>query len=255
MRSRRIILAAIALALAVVAGIASYSYLNAVQRRAYHNAQLVPVYTLSAPVAVGTPGATVLSRGLIKRAQIPRQYLPADAVTDLATIRGDIAVANLVTGQILEQGLFEAPSAAISSAAEAVPAGDVAITVSVDAIHGVAGLIHPGDEVDILVQDPVGVEQFLYQDVRVLAVGTELAPVSNVAATSASSATTVAPATSGLITFAVPPRAAARIALAQSDGAGVTGPLYLALVPPGSTPTKQPAINQASLIPASVSPG
>ena len=36
-------------------------------------------------------------------------------------------------------------------AAQTVPKGDVAVSVSVDQVHGVAGLIQPGDKVDILV--------------------------------------------------------------------------------------------------------
>jgi hypothetical protein len=96
------------------------------------------------------------------------------------------------------------------------------------------------------------VEQFLYQNVDVLAVGTTVVP-SGVATAQSSTPTTTPPSSgSGLITLAVPADAAARIALVQSGG--VAGSMYLALVPPGNAPTAQAPINQASLIPATLSP-
>lgn len=254
MISKRILLAGVALVLAVVAGVASYSYLHDVQNRAYHNAQLVKVYKVSEPIPAGTPGATAISRGLIKQGQIPQQFLPSDVVTDLASIRSEVAVANLAPGQIVESGVFVSPQAAVASASQAVPKGDVAITVSVDQVHGVAGLVHPGDMVDILIETTGGVEQFLYQNVDVLAVGSTITQGASVTAANGSTATTTPPSSSGLITFAVPAQAAARIALAQSGGGGVTGSLYLALVPPGNKASTQAPINQANLIPASVTP-
>lgn len=252
--SRRTLLAIAALILAAVAGLASYSYLHNVQNRAYHNAKLVGVYTLSGPVPAGTTGAAVISQGLVRQGKIPQQYLPADAVTDLATIRSEVAATRLSSGQILESGLFTNPAtAAAATPAQAIPHGDVAITVSVDSVHGVAGLIRPGNLVDILVETAPGVEQFLYQNVSVLAVGTSLTPAANVTASSSSSSTTV-PSNTGLITFAVPADAAQRIALAQSGGGGVQGSLYLTLVPPDNQAQPLPPISPSNLIPASIVP-
>lgn len=255
MASKRVLLSVGALILALVAGLASYSYLHDVQSRAYHNAKLVKVYTVSGPIPKGTTGTAVISKGLVKRGQIPQQFLPSDAVTDLASIRNDVTATNLAPGQILSSSLFQTPAeaAATSTPAQAIPKGDVAITVAVDAVHGVAGLIRPGDQVDILVQTTTGTEQFLYQNVDVLAVGTSMANgVTTTGAANTTSSTAPSSAGAGLITFAVPANAAQHIALAQSGGA--TGSLYLALVPPGNNATAEPAINEASLIPASVTP-
>lgn len=256
MISRRTLLAVAALILAAVAGLASYSYLHDVQNRAYHNAKLVGVYTLSRAVPAGTSGATVISQGLVKQGKIPQQYLPADAVTDLAAIRNEVAATSLSSGQILESGSFVNPATATAATpAQAIPHGDVAITVSVDSVHGVAGLIRPGNVVDILVETAPGVEQFLYQNVSVLAVGTSIAPAANVTSSNGSPSATTVPSSSGLLTFAVPADAAQRIALAQSGGGGVQGSLYLALVPPDNQPQPLPVISQSNLIPASITPG
>jgi pilus assembly protein CpaB len=197
----------------------------------------------------------VITGNLVKRGEIPQQYVPSDAITDLASIRNDVAATDLVAGQILESDLFVSPTSrvAASATAQAIPKGDVAISVSVDAVHGVAGLIRPGDLVDILIQASPGVEQFLYQNVDVLAVGTSVAP-SGVATAQSSTPTTTPPASgSGLLTLALPADAAARIALAQSGG--VTGSLYLALVPPGSAASQMAPIDHSNLIPAALTPG
>ena len=258
MGGRRTVITAVALVLAVLAGGAAYLYLHDVQRRAYNNATLTTVYTVQSAIPHGTPASTVIAKGLVKRAQIPEQFLPSGAVTDLATIRNEVAAADLSKGEVLVAGQFASPTALVNSPSAAVPKGDVAITVSVDPVHGVAGLVHPGDQVDVLIETSAGAEQFLYQNVPVLAIGTSVAPGANVTATNTAAnttATTTAPAAaSGLVTFAVPAAAAQRIALAESGGGGVTGSLYLALVPPGNTAAPLPPINSSNLIPATPTP-
>lgn len=241
----------LAVVLALVAGGAAYYYLHDVQARAYKNATLTPVYVVEKPIAQGTPAADVVSKGLVKKSQIPQQFKPADAVLDLATIQGEIAVANLTPGEVLTNGLFVGPAAASNTVPAAIPKGDIAITVSVGSVQSVAGLVQPGDLVDILVQLNSGSEHFLYQNAHVLAVGTSVAmPQSN-----GSTAASGTGGGSGLITFAVPPVAAERLALIQSGGGNVAGgSLYLALVPRHNKPHHQPPVNAGNLIPASVTP-
>lgn len=249
---------AVALVLALVAGGAAYLYLRNVQARAYHNAKLTHVYVATQNIARGTSAALLVSDGLVKQAEIPEQFKPVDAVTDLATLQGQVAEANLAPGEVLASGLFTSPVAAYSTASAAIPKGDVAITVSVDPVHDVAGLVQPGDEVDVMVEINNHTERFLYQDVPVLAVGSTVSqPTSAAPAVASATPTTTPPASSGsgLITFAVPPPAAERIAFAESGGGGVSGSLYLALVPPNNHPKAQPAISHGNFIPARVTPG
>lgn len=251
MASKRLLLSVTALVLALVAGLATFTYLRGVQKRAYHNASLVKVYTVSAPIARGTSGTAVIGGNVLKQGQIPAQYLPSDAVTDLATIRNEVASANLAPGQILESDLFVAPASTVSSSAtaQAIPKGDVAISISVDSVRGVAGLIRPGDLIDILAQVTPGNEQFLYQNVNVLAVGTTVVQSGVVTTQTANAGSTSG---SGLLTLAVPADAALRIALAENSS--VSGSIYLALVPPGNQASAQTPISQSNLIPANLTP-
>jgi len=250
------LIVAVAIVLALVAGGASYLYLHNVQQRAYGNAKLTTVYVVQNPIVRGTPGATVVSSNLVKQSQIPVQFKPADAVTDLATLQGEVAVADLTPGEVLSSNLFTAPSAAASTTAAAIPKGDLAVTVSVGDVQDVAGLVQPGDLVDVLVNINGKTERFLYQNAIVLAVGTTVSTPTGSAPQVASSTPTTAPApvTSGLITFAVPPVAAERLAFIQSGGGGVISQLYLALVPINNKPQAQPAVDVGNLIPATITP-
>ncbi len=246
MTSKRTVVVAVAVAVGVVASVLSYVFLNNAQNNAYHNAKLVSAYVITKPIPRTLSGVDVANGGYIVSKKVPAEFRPASAITNLSAIRDEAADANLPTGEIVVSGMFESPDTIASVAAETVPAGDVAISVSVDQVHGVAGLIQPGDKVDILVDINSNQETYLFQAVPVLAVGTTLVPAPG--ATSSSTQSTAA-TPSNLITFAVTPTAAARIALADSDGGGVTGGIYLALEAAGNTPTAPTTINSSNLIP------
>ena len=243
----------LALVLALVAGGTSYIYLRGVQSRAYQNAKLTRVYVVENPIPRGTPYSTIVSGNFVKQSQIPNQFKPIDAVTDLATLQSEVAIANLTPGQVLSAGLFASQTAAASTTVGAIPKGDIAITVSVGSVQDVAGLVQPGDLVDVLIELNGTSERFLYQNALVLAVGTTVAVPANSSSQVAAASPAGTLVTSGLITFAVPPAAAARLAFVQSGGGGA-GSLYLALVPPNNKPQRQPTINSGNLMPATVTP-
>lgn len=244
---RRSVIVAIAVLLGLVAGGASYAYLHSANQRAYHNAKLTQVYEVKGSITKGTPGSAAIAAGRIVKAQIPTQFRPAGAVTDLAAIRSEVAVADLTDGQVVSGGLFTAQIVAAGTAAQAVPAGNVAISLSVDAVHSVAGLVQPGDLVDLLIQRPDGSEDVLYQNVLVLAIG------SNVAGTTQTAAAGTPTNNGGLFTFAVPLDAAARLALVAANADGASN-LYMALVAPNSPPSQFRSLAPKDLLPSGPTP-
>lgn len=238
-----------AVVVGLVAAFAAYSYLHSAQARAYNNAKLTSAYVVTKPLPQGLAGAQVITGGYVVRKQVPAEFRPAGAITNLADIEGTQAVAPIAAGQILVAGMFASPSAAQVTFSRAIPAGDVAVTVSVSQVQGVAGLPQPGDHVDIMVT-AAATEQYLLQNVPVLAIGPQTAPQSSTgtstaaAGTGPASGTTTAPTnTSGLFTFAVSPLDAERIAFAEQQGLGI----YLALEPPGSKPAPVAPANQGNL--------
>ena len=254
MGSKRTLVLLAALVIGVVAAGALYFYVNGIESRAYKGTQPVLVYVIEQNIPAGTSGQN--AQPVIAQKKIPLDVRPATAVTDPSIIIGKVAKTDLVQGQVLVQGMFvDQVDAVQSTFADRLGKGRVAMTVSVDQVHGVSGLLQPGDHVTMMVVldasqaaaakgDPnavvttiaggaaLGSIQFLYQNVEILAIGTNIGTPqpANVAA---------APS-SGLITFAVPAAAAARIALVNSQ-------LYLALEPTGYTATSLDPINYASL--------
>lgn len=239
MNSRRTVIIAAALILAALAFFGNVYYLNGAQQRAYHNAKLVDVYVVKKAIPKGLDGASAISQDYIQLGVIPQQYRPGSAIAkgNINDIKSKVAINALSPGQIVVDGQFVDASVAQVTFAQRVPPGQVAITVSVDQVHGVAGLLMPGDKVDVFVLGkqsggngaPTG--QIMYQNVNILAIGTNAAPQAGDTNTTKAQSTA---ADNGLITFAVPLDAADRIALVTSGGG--TDSIYLALVPPDNQP-------------------
>jgi pilus assembly protein CpaB len=238
--TRRTVILIAAIAIAAIAAVAIYSYLNNVQNRAYNDAKLVSVYRVEKDVKKGLPGEQAIDGGYVKKSTIPQKYRPTTALTDINAIRGKVALNDLSAGQVVVDGMFVEPRRATVSFAQRIPAGQVAVTISVDQVHGVANLVVPGDQVNLLASAPDG-ERYLFQNVNVLAIGSTPAPQPG-----ETTATTIQTTGGGLLTFAVPPLAAAKIAIAQN--------IYLTLVPPGNQPIPAPPVNPGNLFTGPLTP-
>ena len=238
MGAKRTLIVAGAVIAAALAAFANYAYLNSVQDRAYEDAELLRVFTVDKDIPKGLPGEQAVQEEFIKSDEIPREFRPATALTDLNGIRGKVALTGLSVGQVVVDGMFVDPKVASVSFSQRIPAGQVAVTVSVDQIRGVAGLLVPGDKVNLLVDDG-GSQRFLFQNVNILAIGTSAAPQAG------ETAAAVNPG-SNLITFAVPPLAAAKIVAA--------GSIYLTLVPPDNQPVEVPPVNPGNLFTGGLTP-
>lgn len=230
-----------AVALAAVAAVATFAYVRGIESRAYNETRLVEVFMASAEIPKGTPGENAAAAA-IKATRIPAKFRPATALTSLDPILGKVALSTLSPNTVLVEGQFVDPRTAQVTFSQRIPAGNVAITVSVDQVRGVAGLLVPGDKVNVLVADG-GSQRVLYQNVPIIAIGTTAAPQPGETAE-------VQNPGSGLITFAVPPEAASRIAYAATQGGG----LYLTLVPQDNAPVDIPPVNAGNLFPPSRTP-
>jgi pilus assembly protein CpaB len=156
-----------------------------------------------------------------------------------------VALTNLAANQVVVDGQFVDPKVATVSSAQRIPSGSVAITIQVDQVRGVANLVQPGDKVNMLVSIHSGKEEYLYQNVNVLFVGSQAAPQPG--ETTATTTPTTGAQGSGLITVAVPPAAAQRIAFVSSGGDAGSS-IYLTLVPPDNEPQQLPAVDTNNVI-------
>ena len=245
MSARRTVILIVAIILGAVAAFSTYSWLNGVQDRAYADAKLVKVFRVSKDIAKGIAGEQAIAEEAVKSGDAPQEFRPATALTDINAIRGKVALTNLSAGQIVVDGMFVDPRVAQVTAAQRIPAGQVAVTVNVDQVRAVGGLLVAGDKVNIMVATPDGGQRFLYQNVNIIQIGDVAAPQAG--ETQAVAAPT---ASSGLITFAVPPQAAERIVLAINQGGGI----WLTLVPPDNKPVPVPPVNPGNLFTTGLTP-
>jgi len=243
MTPKRTVVVAVAVAVGVLASVLSYVFLNGAQQRAYHNAKLVPAYVVTKPIPRMLAGADAVDGGYIAQRKVPAEFRPSGAVTNLNVLQGKEAEAPFSVGQVVVSSMFVSPTAAASTFSQVIPSGDVAISISVDQPHGVAGLPVPGDKVDLLITDN-NTESSLLQDVSILAIGQNTTANTNTGAQSATETASSSSSSSGLITFAVKPSDAARIALAEQQSMGI----YMLLTPPGSPVASIPSVNPSNIL-------
>jgi pilus assembly protein CpaB len=241
-----------AIVVGAIAALLILKYVNGVEDRAANDTQMVPVVIATGDIAKGESAEAAIAANKIEIGNRRRIDLPANAVSRLEDIVGQTATIDLAAGEVVTIPKFSSGGDLSSSRSNALQPGNVAVTVSFDSTRGVAGLVQPGDYVNILVDTsattaldesgtpvanagpaPVGAS-YLYQKVKILALGTNLG--TQVAASSDPTATTVPPAASDLVTFEVPPEAAVVLAAASQKS------LRLSLVRPDYQPHPIPAI-------------
>lgn len=166
------------LVVAVVAAlIAALLFTRYVERRTAE----VRVPTAKVVVAaLDLPLATTLRPESLAVVDWPLSSRPEGTTADPASVTGRVALAPMFKGEPILAGKLA--SGEIGSGLSAIlPAGMRAAAVRVDDVVGVAGFIHPGDRVDVIVtMKPTEgsvppMSKVILQGVRVLAVGKELA--------------------------------------------------------------------------------
>lgn len=248
-----------AIAVGALAAFMIFNYVGGVEDQANQGAERVDVFVVRKDIPKGLPGEQARDEGYIVQDKIPREFLPATAVRSLDQIDGRVALNNLASNQVLVDGMFVDPAQAQIGFSARIPDSLVAVTVSIDEVRGVAGLLVPGDKVDLLVASscdggncPESESSFtpspaqsriVYHSVEILAIGQTATPQpgENITAAGAEGDTTAttAPATgstSGLITFLVPLEAAQLITALDP------GQMYLVLVGPDYEPEPLPSL-------------
>ena len=241
MGNRRTVIIIAALVVALIAGIATYSYLDTTQERANKDARLVEVYKVKKDIPKGFSGDQAIAEEFIELDEIPEKFRPLTSVTDINTIKGRVSLTSLSANQVVVDGQFVDPRIEQVTFSERIPQGQVAITLSFDQLRGVAGLLVPGDKVNMIIPDPRdGKQRFLFQNVNIIAIG-------GVAAPQAGETVAAANPGSNLITFAVPPLAAEKLVVAGASA-------YLTLVAPDNQPVSVPSVGPNELFTGGLTP-
>jgi Flp pilus assembly protein CpaB len=132
---------------AVLAAAVLLAYLHQYREEVKASSEPMTVLVAKGLIEKGTPGDVVGSDGLFQVTTAPRSELKDGAIADPATLRGKVAVADVYPGEQLTAGSFSATGA--DAIGNTLSADERAITVAVDAAHGMVGQIQDGDHVDV----------------------------------------------------------------------------------------------------------
>lgn len=188
---------------AVLAGIVLLAYLYSYRNSVNSSAAPATVLVAKNLIQKGTPGDIIGTSDQFQVASVPQGQLQTGALTDPAALTGRVAATDIYPGQQLTDLAFAyAPAGTLQTK---IAGADRAITVSIDAEHGMIGEIATGDHIDIYVGlnrlGPGGTQpiiKLLMEDVTVLR-----APL---------------PGASGLYTLRANTRQAAVLAYASDNG-------------------------------------
>ncbi|MBM3243964.1 MAG: Flp pilus assembly protein CpaB [Candidatus Omnitrophica bacterium] len=227
-----ILIAGVALALIAIVLVNSYITQQKQEAQAQAKKALASMQADQTAVLVakqGIPKGTAINPSMLEAQVVPNKFVQPNAATSLDRVADMVTMVDIAKGeQIVMTKLSNIQSRGAGDLAGLTPVGKRAITVSVDNISSLAGLIKPGDYVDVIsmiaipVQGPSG-EQLsqmavipLFQNVLVLAVGQDTGGLVIRSRYSTKGAESGAP--SGLITLALGPQEASLIAFVQEQG-------------------------------------
>lgn len=129
------------------------------------------------------PADTLLKAEMVTTKKIPAQYKHPKETVNSKELVGKILITPITAGEsIMINQVYDSKDKK-KGLAYLVPVGKRAITVKVDSVSGLAGLVRPGDRVDVLAT--VSADQAYtilpIQDVEVLAVNKYMDPNLNIA--------------------------------------------------------------------------
>jgi Flp pilus assembly protein CpaB len=254
-QGRRGLRLVIALALAGAAAAGVYLYASSLQQQvsATQVAQQASAPTALPRVSVvvaktAVPSNTPLTSDMFEVKVLPAEAVVTNSVTSLDQLSGKVLSDSMRAGdQLVTTRLVDGKGPSVKTFADEIPVGMRAMSLSFTEQGGAAGLIAPGNHVDIIALFKKGSQEtdqsmVILQDVLVLAVAQSTAPEQlplQPAATPQAAAPAivvpgthsqaspsptanprvpVAPPGTRTVTLAVTPEGAARLALAETDG-------------------------------------
>jgi Flp pilus assembly protein CpaB len=165
---------ALAVVAALIAAATLLAFLHGYKRTLDDSSQPVTVLVAKQPLPKGSSGDLIARKGLFQATGFKREQVKEGAITDPASLRGVVAVHDIVRGQQLTTGDFAKPTDPVMSR---LGSDERAVSIPLDSAHGMIGRIQAGDHVDVLagfqVQPdgaarPRPVLRTLLQDVEVL---------------------------------------------------------------------------------------
>lgn len=236
MRSKVLIIIA-ALVLGGVAAVLAAGYLRSARSDITAESEPVTVLVAQEDLPRGLSATELQDQGLVAEEEIPRRFVAGDAVSSIRQIEGQVLAVPVSAGEQLTKGRFQYPAQAGLS--YTVPEDYVALSVPVDQVTGVSGLLKPGDSVVVYAtytdagEEAVDFTAMAVGKAKVLAVGAETSAEN--ASTAEDQETNAGVLATGRAQEATVEYQTVTLALSPEDAQQVvfgaeTGSLYLALL-------------------------
>jgi len=208
---RPVILLGVAVVIALITTLLIYS---SIQKRA--GVAKVPIQETQ-PIAMATVDlnwGTVVVKEMVKMEPFLKSSLPAGAYTDMGSLLGRVVISSIRAKEPFLESRLAPQSMKTGGVAAVISSKKRAVAVKVDKVIGVAGFVHPGNRVDVLVTMSKGkaaepVTKIVLENILVLAAGPEVQTAKG---------KEQQPATVDVITLEVTPEEAEQLALAATEG-------------------------------------
>lgn len=169
MNTRRITLL-LAILLALGTGLLTLNYLNSVRQSTTQGNEPVQVVVATKTI----PARTSITPDMIEAATRPRSGVDTDAVTDPKIVNGQLSLITIPAGSQITASKIGRPRA-VGLPVVLTP-GRRAVSIYIDKVKGISGLLQPGDKVDVIAIPPrqgdtVPPAVAILRGIRVLAVG------------------------------------------------------------------------------------
>ncbi|MHB1043537.1 MAG: Flp pilus assembly protein CpaB [Eubacteriales bacterium] len=173
MKNKLILVLAILVALVAAGG--AYMYLENVKDTYRESGDFVKVVVAKQRI----PAKTQVTAQMLEMKDIPARFVNNQATLDFKEVVGKIARSEILTGEQVLRDRLAKDRDVTEGLSLMIQPGKRAVTISVTEVTGVAGMVRPGDHVDVLgtfdVQGAVGQEKtslttFVIQNIEVLSV-------------------------------------------------------------------------------------
>jgi pilus assembly protein CpaB len=139
---------AVGILAAALAAIALLVYLSQYRDNLNRQNASVGVLVAKSLIRKGTPGTLIGTKVLFQATTVPRSQLKTGALSDPSALRGLVALTDIYPGQQLALSSFG--TARVGALADQLSERERAVSIPIDATHGLLGVVQPGDRVDLL---------------------------------------------------------------------------------------------------------
>lgn len=158
-----------AISAAIITAFTMYFFLGSIKEAA--RVPMVPVVVSSVEIKENTE----IKADMVKVINIAENAITPNAVTKLDDVVGEIATRNIYVGEQIIALELAKPGESTQKLSYMVEAGKRAISIKVDEVSGISGLVEPGNKVDIVVvYDESSKSEIVLEDILVLSTGQKI---------------------------------------------------------------------------------